>query len=195
MIKKMIFVGLMLAFGAAGFVACGAPHIENADGGSLSSAVLAASSEDVHSVPDDAIGEYLSAAGDGKILKLRADGTFVSFTMTDMCSDSGSVTMIETVTGRYTETQKGVCTLEIETFSFKAEGMEDNPDEIEAYVDLLAGADAEMRDMYERLFGGETIDGAEFYGKEQFDALLNTEVAVTFDFENGTFAYQNTNNQ
>lgn len=192
MIKKMIFVGLLLALGAVGLVACGAPHIENADGGVLSSAVLAASSEEAHSVPDDAIGEYLSAAGDGEILKLKSDGTFVSYTMTDMCSDACAVTMIETVTGTYRETENGVCSLWISDFDVKVEGMKDYPDEIKAYVDLLAGADAELRDMYTRLFEGETIEGREFCGEKTFAELLASEIVAALDFENGTFSYLNT---
>lgn len=191
MIKKMIVAGLMLTLGVAGFVACGAPGREHTESGALSSATLAASSEDTQSVPDDVIGEYLSEAGDGEILKLKSDGTFVSYTMTDMCSDACAITMIETVTGTYLKTENGICTLAIADFEVKVEGMEDHPEEIEAYVDLLAGADEELRDMYERLFGGETIEGREFCGEETFAALLETEIVAALDFKNGTFAYLN----
>ncbi len=195
MTKKWMLAGLALLLGVAGFVACGAAEQESTDSGTLSSATLVTSSEHAHSVPDDAVGEYLSAAGDGEILKLNTDGTFVSYTMTDMCSDSCAITMIETVTGTYSETDTGVCSLKVESMTVKVEGMEDHPEEIEAYVDLLAGADAELRDMYERLFGGETIKGAEFCGEDVFAELQKTEVLAVLDFENSTFAYQSTDKQ
>lgn len=192
MVKNMIVAGLMLTLGVAGFVACGTSGREHTESGMPSSAIVATSSQETQSTPDDVVGEYLSEAGDGEILKLKSDGTFVSYTMTDMCSDACAITMIEIVTGTYLETKDGVCNLTVVDFEVKVEGMEDHPEEIEAYVDLLAGADGELRDMYERLFGGETIEGKEFCGEEEFDKLLSAEIVAVLDFENGTFAYQST---
>lgn len=190
MIKKLISAGILLSLGVISFMACNSAEHHPSDSSTLSAATLEASSEGTHSAPDGAVGEYLSEAGDGEILKLNADGTFVSYTMTDMCSDACAITMIETVTGTYRETKKGVCILKIEALEVKVDGMEDHPEEIEAYVDLLAGEDAELRAMYTRLFGGETITGAEFCGADVFAELCGTEVTVELDFENSTFAYQ-----
>lgn len=190
MLKKMILAGLMLSLGVAGFVACSSSERESSEDSVMSSAMLVTSSEDAQSVPDDVVGEYLSEVGDGEILKLHTDGSFVSYTMTDMCSDSCAITMIETVTGRYTETETGVCTLQIEAFEVKVEGMEDHPEEILAYVDLLAGADAKLRDMYTRLFEGETLTGAEFCGEDVFAQLQSAEIVAELDFENSTFSYR-----
>ena len=192
MVKKLIVAGLMLSLGIATFVACSADESAQEESGTLSSATLVTPSGNALSKPDSIVGSYLSEAGDGEILKLNDDGTFVAYTVTDMCSDTCSISMTETVKGRYTETATGVCTLAIETLAVKAEGMEEHPEEIEAYVDLLAGADAELRGMYTRLFEGETITGEEFWGAEQFANLCETDIIAEIDFENGTFAYQNT---
>ena len=195
MLKKLIMTGLALSLAAAGFVACNSADTPHNESDALSAATLAAQSENTTARTDSIVGEYLSAVGDGEILSLREDGTFVAYTMTDMCSDACAITMTETVKGKYKDTQWDHCTLTIVSMDVKVDGMEDHPDEIEAYVDLLAGGDADMRDMYTRLFEGETIGGSEFCGEEEFAKLLQTEVVVILDPENGTFSYRGSDNE
>ena len=192
MLKQLIAAGLALSLAAAGFVACNSVDTPRDESDALSSATLVTQSENTTAATGGVVGEYLSAVGDGEILSLRADGTFVAYTMTDMCSDSCAITMTETIKGKYEDKQWDHCTLKIESLDVKVDGMEDHPNEIEAYVDLLAGEDAAMRDMYTRLFEGETIGGAEFCGEENFAKLLQTEVIVVLDLENGTFSYRDT---
>lgn len=191
--KQMIMSAFLLLIAAVGFVACNAGESSRDESAALSAATLEAQSGNAVATPDGVVGEYLSEVGDGEILSLREDGTFVAYTMTDMCSDACSITMTETVRGRYTDKETAYCTLTIETLDVKVDGMEAHPDQVEAYVDLLAGEDETLRDMYTRLFEGETIEGAEFCGEEEFARLLQTEVIVELDFENGTFSYQDTN--
>lgn len=190
MIKKMICVGVMLSLGVAGFIACGQEQADTSADDVLSKTELAEISSIPQSVPDNVVGEYLSEAGDGEILKLLEDGTFVAHTVTDLSSADCSITMTETVNGTYVETGNGTCSLTLAELTVKIEGVEDDPEMIEAYVDLMAGEDQKLREVYARLFGGEAVTGEELYGKESFDMLLQTPSVAVFDFENGTFAYQ-----
>lgn len=149
----------------------------------------AAESYTADSAPASIAGEYLSEAGDGEILQLHEDGTFLSYTVTDMSTTDGAVTMTETVTGTYAESASGTCALTISELTLQADGIEGDAEQIEAYVDLLAGEDEEMRALYTRLFGGEKISGEELYGEETFAILKQTGANVELDFKNSTFAY------
>lgn len=180
----------LLLVSCAALVSCSAPEELHESQSDAASSPAETASSASSPVPGSVVGEYLSEAGDGEILKLNEDGTFVSYTVTDMSTTDNAVTMTETVTGTYSKTETGECQLTISGLTVKAEGIEDDPEQIKAYVDLLAGDDEEMRAMYTRLFGGEEITGEEMYGRDAFASLAEEGAIVQFDFENSTFAYQ-----
>lgn len=182
-------IGLLLV-SCAVLVSCSAPDASHQDRSEAASSAAETASSASNPVLGSIVGEYLSEAGDGEILKLNEDGTFVSYTVTDMSTTDSAVTMTETVTGTYSKTETGKCRLTISGLTVKAEGIEDDPEQIKAYVDLLAGDDEEMRVMYTRLFGGAEITGEEMYGRDAFAVLAGEGAIVEFDFENFTFAYQ-----
>ena len=199
MIKKCLLLLCALAVHTGSLAACG-----EIPGGASVSAVGTVSqqlgmSAVISGEESDGIwGEYLSTEGDGEILCLYADGTFLAYTVTDLSaeSESGSVpfTMTEQVHGVYTR-RDGEVQLAIGEIAFSVTGLEEYPQLVEQQADALAGADAELHALYVKLFGGERVDGQELLGEESFAKLLAAKIFVTTDEQNATFTYKREENQ
>ena len=199
MIKRYLLLLCTLAVQVSGLASCG----DVSDGDSVSAVGTVSDQPTVsvsvsHQETGDVRGEYLSTEGDGEILCLYADGTFLAYTVTDLSaeSESGSVpfTMTEQVRGVYTR-RDGEVQLAIGEIAFSVTGLEEYPQLVEQQADALAGADAELHALYVKLFGGERVDGQELLGEERFAKLLAAKIFVTTDEQNATFTYKREENQ
>ncbi len=194
MIKKYLLLLCVLAVQIGCLASCG-----EAVGGSSVSAVGTVSEQPSVSVAvsgahlEDRAEEYLSTEGDGEILCLYADGTFVTYTVTDLTAegDNGSVpfSMTERVNGVYT-CQEDEIHLSIREIVFSVTGLEEFPELVQQQADAMAGDDSALRSMYLKLFGGSEVSGRELLGEEKLSKLLSSVIPVKTDQETSTFSYQ-----
>ncbi len=194
MIKKCLLLLCALAVHTGSLAACG----EIPDGASVSAVGTVSQQPGMSAVisgeeSDGIWGEYLSTEGDGEILCLYDDGTFLGYTVTELSAEgeNGSVpfSMTEQVSGVYV-CEGGELRLSIREISYSVLGLEEYPELVEQQADALAGADAELHALYVKLFGGAEVDGAELLGEENMAKLTETEVLAVLDEEKSTFTYK-----
>lgn len=188
----------MLCLVVTGLCACGMQSREN--GSSVSSVgvvsgVTSMSSETAGecSLP----GEYLSVEGDGEILCLKEDGTFLSYTVSDRSGENDEgvavpYVMTERISGTYSCNEDGTVSLKLEKLTLTVNGLEEEEKLVQEFADVFAGEDEALHRLYERLFGGEEITGEELLGAEAFAELQATAIRVKPDKENATFTYVKT---
>lgn len=144
-------------------------------------------------VSDDTCREYLSTEGDGEILLLYDDGTFLAYTVTDLAAEgeNGSVSfvMTEQMEGAYT-LEGETASLAIEKITYSVTGLEEHPDLVEKKAAAIAGENSHLHALYVKLFGGEAVDGRELLGEEHYSALMKTEISANLDEKNSTFTYK-----
>ncbi len=186
-----------------GLCACGAQSRGN---GSCVSAVGVVSGvtsvpvEEVSSSGESLFGEYLSVEGDGEILALKADGTFLSYTVSDRSEENAQgvtvpYVMTERISGSYTVNDDGTVSLALEQFTLTVNGLEEEKDLVNEFADVFAGEDEALHRLYVRLFGGEEITGRELLGETAFAELTSTDIRIKPNRENDTFTYVNTKEQ
>lgn len=142
-------------------------------------------------------GEYLSVEGDGEILCLKEDGTFLSYTVSDLSGENahGSAVpyvMTERISGTYSVNEDGTVSLKLEQMILSVDGLEEEAELVSEFADVFAGEDEALHDLYERLFGGEEIGGEELLGAEVYAQLKATAIRVKPDKENSSFTYVKT---
>ncbi len=139
-------------------------------------------------------GEYLSVEGDGEILCLKEDGTFLSYTVSDRSGENDDGTtvpyvMTERISGTYSCNEDGTVFLKLEQFTLKVDGLEEEETLVREFADVFAGEDAQLHELYVRLFGGEEISGEALLGEEAYAKLKETLICVRPDKENASFTY------
>ena len=192
--KKWILSMLCLA--ACGLWACGMPSYGS--GSVVSSvgvvsgvlSVPAKESVDNCSLP----GEYLSVEGDGEVLCLREDGTFLSYTVSNRSveNDKGvsvPYVLTEQIGGTYSCNEDGTVNLSLETLTLTVSGLEKEAGLAQELAHVFAGEDMSLHELYVQLFGGKEITGEELLGEEAFAELKATAICVNPDTENATFNY------
>ncbi len=135
-------------------------------------------------------GAYTSTEGDGEILTLAEDGTFISVTVTELGilnSKGEEAKSTETTIGTYTY-ENGVCMLKATDLFIKVEGLEGEDEIIAENAALLASDDEELA-LYTRMLGGEELSGAELYGEEVVELLFMFELEVNLDRDTMSFSY------
>ncbi len=142
-------------------------------------------------------GEYLSVEGDGEILCLKEDGTFLSYTVSDRSGenhlgDTVPYVMTERISGTYVCNEDGTVFLKLEQFTLKVDGLEEEEDLVREFADVFAGEDPQLHALYVRLFGGEEVTGEELLGAEAYAKLKETLICVRPDKENASFTYVKT---
>ncbi|MBQ8323573.1 MAG: hypothetical protein IJW34_05315 [Clostridia bacterium] len=196
--KKWFLVALCAMM--PGLCACGMQVREN---GSCVSSVGVVSG--VTSVPEEEptkgnaplTGEYLSVEGDGEILRLKEDGTFLSYTVSDLTGENAQgaavpYVMTERISGTYEVNDDGTVSLKLEQLTLKVDGLEEEKQLVSEFADVFAGEDQALHNLYERLFGGEEIGGEELLGEEAYAQLKATAIRIKPDKENASFTYVNT---
>ena len=189
MIKKCLLLLCALAVQAAGLASCeGIPQ-----GAFVSEVGTVSNQPDVSvAVPDDTCREYLSTEGDGEILCLYEDGSFLTYTVTELSAqgEMGNVSffMKERVTGTY-ESEGEDVRLTIGEVKFSVTGLEEHPALAKQQAATIAGEDLALYDVCIKLFGGKEVDGRELLGEERFAELLQTEVTARLHESSSTFTY------
>ena len=196
--KKCILAALCVML--SGLCACGAQSRGNGSAVSsvgVVSGVTSVPLEEVSVSRDAIFGEYLSVEGDGEILALKEDGTFLSYTVSDRSGENSqgvsvSYVMMERICGTYSVNDDGTVSLLLEQFTLTVNGLEDEPGLVEEFADVFAGEDEALHALYVRLFGGEEITGKELLGETEFARLVAADIRIKPNCENATFAYVNT---
>ena len=193
-IKKCLLLLCALAVQATGLASC-----EGIPQGVFVSEVGTVSDQPGVSVavPDDTCREYLSTEGDGEILYLYEDGSFLTCTVTELSAqgETGNVPffMKERVTGTYVLVGEDVC-LTIGAVTFSVTGLEEHPALAERQSATIAGEDSALYTACIKLFGGKEVDGRELLGEERFAELLQTEVTARLHESSSTFTYDRDKN-
>lgn len=188
-IKKCLLLLCALAVQAAGLASCeGIPQ-----GAFVSEVGTVSDQPDVSvTVSDDTRREYLSTEGDGEILCLYEDGSFLAYTVIDLSAEgeSGSVCffLTETTEGVYTEDGDAV-RLEIKTITYSVTGLEEYPQLADLQAATVAGENEDLRRLYAKLFGGEELDGRELLGEERYTKLLESKNSAQLHADSFTFTY------